>query len=179
MRKMFLDGELVGTSQQIIPLTQAEYDNLSTEEKLNGDAYFIKDSNDNESVKIENIETAMGDVSKLSTLGYENLVEALTDVYQRLGNMSFSMDTDNKTLNVQYDNTTPTPVDIPTADPYMSDAKKIERIETIFGDSDSMGQKGFSNLVDMILDIHSRIDGLSFKYNEETGGVDVTVETNE
>lgn len=173
MRKMFLDGELVGSSQQMISLTQAEYDGLSTEEKLNGDAYFINDSDEeSDSVNIKNIEHLIGDVSKISTMADGTISGVLSDMYQRLGNMKFYVD-ESGSLKVDYDDTAPTPAVIPEYPEYASDAAKIEYIQDVIGDKTNITNHGFTTMIDMILDIYSRIDGLTFTYNETTDGVDV------
>lgn len=173
MRKMFLDGELVGSSQQMISLTQAEYDNLSTEEKLNGDAYFINDSDEeSDSANIKNIEYFLGDTSKLSTMADGTLSGILSDIYQRLGNLSFHVDEDGS-LRADYDDTTPTPAVIPDYPEYASDATKIKYINDVIGDKTNVTNYGFASVTDMILDIYSRINGLVFSYNEVTDGIDV------
>lgn len=174
MSKMFLDGKLVGTSQQIVSLTQAEYDTLSNEEKLNGDAYFITDS-EGDSTKITNIEYALGDVSKLSSVGDGTIAGILSDIYRRLGNMSFSVNGEGE-LIADYDSTVPTPVEIPECSVDASDAEKIEYFENLIGDKTIISNNGFTNITDMLLDVYGRIKGLVFEYNEETGDVDVHIE---
>ena len=43
---IILDGKVVGTANDMVELTQAEYDALSDEKKTDGTMYYITDSTD-------------------------------------------------------------------------------------------------------------------------------------
>ena len=44
----------------------------------------------------------------------------------------------------------------------------------ILGDINKIGEKGFTNLSDMLLNIYNRLNGLSFAFDSETGNVDIS-----
>lgn len=171
---IYQDGKLVATDNQMVELTAEEYKNLSDEKKKNGDVYFVDASDESSHAKLIHLISSVGNTTKLVNASPDGtLVGAVLSLYERLGGMTFSFDENKESLKATYSDEI-TPVDIPDMPEYLSDEDKIQFYMNILGDINKIGEKGFTNLSDMLVDISNRLNGLSFSFDSGTGNVNIS-----
>ena len=172
---LYVDGKLIATDNQMVKISEEDYNKLPDSKKNNGDVYFVDSGNDSASnAKLIHLMSSIGNTSKLTNVSSDGtIVGAILSLYERLGGMSFSIDEEGEALKATYSDEV-TPVEIPDIPVYLSDEEKIKYYMNILGDINKIGEKGFTNLSDMLLNIYNRLNGLSFVFDSETGNVDIS-----
>ena len=164
---ILMDGKVVSTSEQAKPITIAEYEALSEEERNNGTAYYISDYDDNEYKKLIKVGNVIGREERLSGYADGTIIGAIVDIYNRLGGLSLSLDKDD-VIVFSYDGTAPTPAVTPGASENMTDLEKINHFQEVIGDVAALNNIGFSNVIAAIRSIYDRLGGVEFDYNDAT-----------
>lgn len=168
------NGKEVGSADKLISLTQAEYDALSDDEKMNGNAYFITDSSDAEYQKLLHISTVIGSEADLAGVADGTLIGAIKELYSRLGGISFKIETGTNYLQAIYNDETTGTVSSVTPTNYLSDAEKIDHLGELLGQETELATTGHSTVVGAILGLYEALGGLSFAYNKTSESVDVS-----
>jgi hypothetical protein len=171
-----LDGKQVASNDKLISLTEAEYQALSTEEKMNPNkTYFITDSNSEEYLNLVRLQALVGPGKNISTFADGTVIGAILDLYTRMGGVAFSLTDVNgtPTLNAEYrvNTSTGTPIEISDN---ATDAEKIEMLQELIGSETNLNGVGYNTVIAAIVDLHQRLNGFTFSYNQSTGTVSAT-----
>ena len=164
---ILMDGKIVSTNEQVKTITMAEYNALSEEERNNGTSYFISDYDVYEYKKLVKIGVVIGDDAKLSGYADGTIVGAIIDIYNRLNGVSFTVGANNE-VSFVYDGTPPTAVDPVPLPEDMTDYEKIAHYQEAIGDESGLNNLGFTNVIAAIRDIYAKLNGIQFKYDDES-----------
>lgn len=164
---IMLGGKIVSTSKQMQTVTAEEYAKLSVEEQMNGNAYFISDSFDDEYKKLIHMGTVIGNDEDLAGYADGTVIGAIVDLYNRLGGMSLQLDANNN-IEFVYNDEDITPAESAGHVEYLTDAEKINHMEDVIGTEDDLYNLGYPTLVSAIRGLYSKLNGISMSYNDET-----------
>lgn len=166
------NGQVVATNSPQVSISRTQYAALSEEGKLNANVnYFVYDDTD-ESERLTRLLTVIGSTDTLAEYGYVSIIDAIKDINDRLGGLSFKIDPEINHIQAKYSDEVPSN-EIEKLSPYASDSAKLEYFEKLIGDASALNELGYSTLIGAIIGILNNLDGLEFKYNDESDTVEV------
>lgn len=165
---IYLNGKVVANvTPDIISLTQSEYDILTDEQKMNGTVYFITDGEDDNFARLSYIDSVIGTADQISNIADGTIIGVIKLLYERLGGLSFVVDTTTGQYTTTYNADEPEIADTPTMSDFESDTQKIEHLCDILGSPDDLSKMGYISISEALVDLVKRFGGLSFTYDEE------------
>lgn len=162
---LLLDGKVVGTNSKDVYLSQEDYNKLTDEERNNGSNYHITDGETDFQYHLKNIEKMLGDEATISALTGGTIAGALTDLYNRIGDLSIQVDPDNGDVGIVY-NDEYDAIDLLCESKYPSTPERISDARALMGSDEqikALTDLGYGSLVHAILDLNSKLDALSAK----------------
>lgn len=124
-------------------------------------AYFSSDSTNEEYLRIMQLDQLLGIQSSLSDKSDGTVIGALRELYSKLGKYNFSVNIDNKSVEVSEVTTSNNEINL-NNDTSETDLEKIKHLESLVGNKDDLKNLNQKTIVNAILDLYSRMSGLSF-----------------
>lgn len=167
---LMMNGKIVSTSDQIKEMDNEKYKNLGSEIQNNGTTYFVtnKDSADDYR-KLVRIHNLLGDETKLQEINIDTIIDAIVDLNQRLGGLSFKRNPETGDVEYEY-SPDPEPVEPIHKIEYLTDHDKIVHFEEVLGldkDKESeLNAMGFYTVIAAIKSLYARLGGITMRYDD-------------
>ena len=173
---IILDGKVVGTANDMVELTQAEYDALSDEQKTDGTMYYITDATDAHYQKLLALNAIIGTESSLAGKADGTVIGAIADLYSRLGGLSFQVNPATNSMEAIYNDEVSTTAETAELSTYASDEEKIAHMTELVGSKETLTSTGNTTVIGAILDLYTKLADLEFSVNTATNTANVSYE---